>query len=76
MLSSSRVSPGWLRLGLFLVTISGLSLAACVSEKATVAEPPATCTRVGDSCTFSPGKLGLCVESANDSSVLVCQSQH
>jgi hypothetical protein len=76
MLSSPQVSFAWLRLGLFVIIASVLSFAGCVSEMATVAEPPATCTKVGDSCTFSPGKLGLCVESANDSSVLVCQSQH
>jgi hypothetical protein len=76
MLFSPQISSAWLRLGLFVITASVLSLAGCVSEKATVAEPPATCTKVGDPCTFSPGKLGLCVESANDSSVLVCQSQH
>jgi hypothetical protein len=51
-------------------------LAACVSQGATVAEPPANCTKLGDTCTFSPGKLGLCVESTNDSAKLVCQSQH
>jgi hypothetical protein len=52
------------------------ALDGCVSEKATVAEPPATCAKVGDPCTFSPGKLGLCVASATDATKLICQSQH
>ena len=53
-----------------------MALAGCVSDKAKVAEPPATCVKLGDICTFSPGKLGLCVESTSDSEKLVCQSQH
>ena len=53
-----------------------LSLAGCVADKAKVGEPPATCAKVGDICTFSPGKLGLCVESTADSTSLICQSQH
>lgn len=39
-------------------------------------EPPkAACTKVGDSCMFAPGKLGLCVEPVNGGA-LICQSQH
>ena len=53
-----------------------LSLAGCVADKTKVGEPPAICTKVGDICTFSPGKLGLCVESTADSTKLICQSQH
>jgi hypothetical protein len=53
-----------------------LQLAGCVPDKATVADPPAACTKVGDPCTFSPGKLGLCVESASGGPTLICQSQH
>ncbi len=36
------------------------------------------CARVGDSCTFAPGKLGLCVELEREAGppTLVCQSQH
>jgi hypothetical protein len=51
-------------------------LAGCVSDKATVAEPSAACAKIGDTCTFSPGKLGLCVASTDDSARLICQSQH
>jgi hypothetical protein len=36
------------------------------------------CTRVGDSCTYAAGKLGLCVELEHDAGppTLICQSQH
>ena len=59
-----------------LIATALLTLAGCVSSKATVADPAATCARAGDPCTFSPGKLGLCVESTDDSGKLICQSQH
>jgi hypothetical protein len=48
----------------------------CLSDKAKSIEPPATCMKAGDSCTFSPGKLGTCVEAAGGNTSLVCQSQH
>jgi hypothetical protein len=38
--------------------------------------PPATCTHVGDTCTFAPGKLGMCIEPADGNDGLICQSQH
>jgi hypothetical protein len=47
----------------------------CPSGRAKESEPPATCTKAGDACTFSPGKLGVCVDSV-DGSRLVCQSLH
>jgi hypothetical protein len=65
-----------------LTTILALQMSAlvvgCLSDKAKSVEPPATCSKAGDSCTFSPGKLGLCIESTggNGSGSLVCQSQH
>jgi hypothetical protein len=37
------------------------------------------CTKVGDSCEFAPGKLGLCVDtntSGQGPAKLICQSQH
>jgi hypothetical protein len=55
---------------------TALPLPSCISSKATTAEPPATCAKAGDICTLSPGKLGLCVESTDDSARLICQSQH
>jgi hypothetical protein len=38
----------------------------------------ARCTRVGDTCEFAPGKLGVCVapEGCTKSGCLLCQSQH
>ncbi len=71
-----RVLSARLPVAFALVATASLQLAACVSDKATVAEPPATCTKVGDPCTFSPGKLGLCVEPTNGGPGLICQSQH
>ncbi|MDP9149283.1 MAG: hypothetical protein M3O36_04985 [Myxococcota bacterium] len=52
-------------------------LAGCLSDKhgAANGEPPSTCAKAGDSCTFAPGKLGLCVVAVDGTSLL-CQSQH
>jgi hypothetical protein len=38
----------------------------------------AHCTRVGDTCEFTAGKLGVCIapEGCTKSSCLICQSQH
>jgi hypothetical protein len=62
--------------------LAGMTLVACPPGSgggAGSSEPVTTCTRVGQSCLFAPGKLGLCVErtapcEGND--CLVCQSQH
>jgi hypothetical protein len=38
-----------------------------------------TCTLVGQSCLFAPGKLGLCVERigpCEGNGCIACQSQH
>lgn len=55
-------------------------LAACQSPGSTGPSPssqPQKCTRVGQSCEFSPNKLGSCVLRDNCSEdCLVCQSQH
>ncbi len=55
--------------------VATATLAGCPAGTTKSAEPPATCAKVGDICTFSPGKLGLCVESSDGTSLL-CQSQH
>jgi hypothetical protein len=65
-----------LRAAFALIAAALLSLTGCAVGKAKVSEPPATCAKAGDICTFSPGKLGLCVESTADSTKLICQSQH
>ena len=40
--------------------------------------PSASCSAVGQSCEFSPGKLGTCVskDPCTGNDCLVCQSQH
>jgi hypothetical protein len=55
--------------------VAAIGLAGCPAGTTKSAEPPATCAKAGDICTFSPGKLGLCVESS-DATALLCQSQH
>jgi hypothetical protein len=59
-------------LGLALAAL----LVACPSESMKTHDPPTTCARSGDSCTVSPGKLGLCTESSVGAAALVCQSLH
>ena len=50
-------------------------LTACPAEKKK-SEPVQTCTAVGQSCNFAPGKLGLCIESVDGNPKFICQSQH
>lgn len=64
------------RSALVLMMPMWLQGTGCVADKATVAEPPKACAKAGDTCTFSPGKLGLCVEPSNGGPTLICQSQH
>ena len=52
------------------------SLVGCPAEKSKNADPPSTCTKVGDACMFAPGKLGLCIEPLDGGATPVCQSQH
>jgi hypothetical protein len=51
-----------------------LLLVACPREHKP--KPAETCTKVGESCTYAPGKLGVCIESVNGNPPLICQSQH
>jgi hypothetical protein len=56
-----------------------LLLAACQSPSSGPApsSAPQKCTHVGQTCEFSPNKLGSCVLRDNCSEdCLVCQSQH
>jgi hypothetical protein len=74
MLFWSRSSVGPLST---ILLLHGTALeVGCLSDKAKNIEPPATCMKAGDSCTFSPGKLGTCVKAAGGNTSLVCQSQH
>jgi hypothetical protein len=54
-----------------------IGLTGCaVKAKPNVA---ATCQKFGDSCEYSPGKLGTCVETTTcegGKTCLTCQSQH
>ncbi len=72
---------------LLLAVICGFALAltACPKSIEQTDKPVTTCTKVGTSCVYAEGKLGLCVErapgvpctGASDSGdCLVCQSQH
>ena len=56
-----------------LAFAAALAMFGCPESKS--GAPPTTCTKIGDSCTFAPGKLGLCVEPANCGAP-ICQSQH
>jgi hypothetical protein len=61
---------------------AGLYLCACPPQTGSGlkdTEPVTTCSRVGQSCIFAPGKLGLCIERTGPcegESCLICQSQH
>ncbi len=66
-----------------LAILAGLLLFGCPPSSGSggskSGDPVTTCTSVGQSCLFSPGKLGLCVERTppceGDGSI-ICQSQH
>jgi hypothetical protein len=65
-----------------LVISATLALCACPPDGGTgmkSTEPVTTCTSVGQSCIFAPGKLGLCVERTapcEGAGCIICQSQH
>jgi hypothetical protein len=65
-----------------LFVLSALLLAACppADKEKRTPDAPAACTKVGQSCEFSPGKLGTCVskDGCTDPgpACFVCQSQH
>jgi hypothetical protein len=65
-----------------LLVSAALALFGCPPESGSGSkstEPVTTCTRVGQSCLFAPGKLGLCVERTapcEGSDCIICQSQH
>ena len=56
-------------------SVIGLALFGCGNSSARP-EPAASCAKLGDACTFAPGKLGLCIEPVDGRRGLVCQSQH
>jgi hypothetical protein len=65
-----------------LLIFAALALCSCPPRSdngSKSSEPVTTCTHVGQSCLFAPGKLGLCVERTGPcegSGCIICQSQH
>lgn len=61
-----------------LCAILGVLAAGCPDSGKPRASEPKRCERFGDTCDFSPGKLGACVhkENCTGNDCLVCQSQH
>ena len=63
-----------------LVALAPLLLAGCPPADKRDVAPARTdgCTRMGQSCEVSPGKLGTCVEKTDCAGpgCFVCQSQH
>jgi len=62
-----------MRTALFLMIV--VSVACTPKDKPA---DPAKCTRVGQTCEYSPGKLGTCVsrDDCTSDDCFVCQSQH
>jgi hypothetical protein len=53
------------------------AVAACTPKDKASGGERAKCTSVGQTCEFSPGKLGTCVARDDcTSDCFVCQSQH
>jgi len=65
---------------LFLAAALSSTLLACPPDdkKAPAPGPPKACEKVGQSCEFSPGKLGTCVQKddCKTGTCFDCQSQH
>jgi hypothetical protein len=61
----------------FAVACAGMLLACPPATKRDKA-PTTECTKFGETCEFSPGKLGTCVirEGCTQGSCFICQSQH
>ena len=55
--------------------VLAVTLVGCLSDKTKSADPPAVCVKAGETCTFAPGKLGLCIVPVNGGPP-ICQSQH
>jgi hypothetical protein len=76
MLSLARVPFARLATAIIVFCASALIVGCPPSDKTRLTEPAATCAKAGDTCTFSPGKLGVCVQPVESSASLVCQSLH
>jgi hypothetical protein len=60
------------------VLLFALLLCACPGKMDSKSSKPKPCERFGQTCEYSPGKLGSCVErtGCTGPSCLICQSQH
>ncbi|MBS2014281.1 MAG: hypothetical protein JST00_15450 [Deltaproteobacteria bacterium] len=67
---------------LALVSLVALALGGCppADKREPAPSKPEACTKFGQTCEFSPGKLGTCVTKDGcteaQPSCFVCQSQH
>lgn len=63
-----------------IVALLAAALLACPPDDKRTPAPTASgaCDKVGQSCEFSPGKLGTCVQKddCKTGNCFVCQSQH
>ena len=63
-----------------LAVLFAAALLGCPPDdkKSPAPAAPTKCEKVGQSCEFSPGKLGTCVQKDNctGADCFVCQSQH
>jgi len=67
----------WRRLVPIACSIAALAGCQSPGNGAAPSTGPQKCTRVGQTCEYSPNKLGSCVLRDNCSEdCLVCQSQH
>lgn len=59
---------------------AALALLGCPPDdkRAPAPTPSGACAKVGQSCEYSPGKLGTCVQKddCKTEACFVCQSQH
>jgi len=64
-----------MRVALLLIA---LALSGCPKKADKPGAGSAKCTAFGQSCEYSPGKLGSCVrrDDCTGDDCLVCQSQH
>jgi hypothetical protein len=75
-------APRWLAPPLAVAV--ALALVGCPpagdnkDEKKAAPKTPTVCAKVGDTCEFSPGKLGSCIQRDDCTTppCFVCQSQH
>lgn len=73
-------SSPWNPLRLVFGFALSLALVGCPrkSNEERAPSPPRPCQKFGDTCEFSPNKLGSCMtrENCTEGNCLFCQSQH